>query len=45
MTMLGTPVASLIENEMLRVEGDAAELAGFIAMLDRFDYWFDVVTP
>jgi alkyl sulfatase BDS1-like metallo-beta-lactamase superfamily hydrolase len=45
MTMLGTPVASLIENEMLRVEGDAAELAGFIELLDQFDYSFGIVTP
>jgi alkyl sulfatase BDS1-like metallo-beta-lactamase superfamily hydrolase len=45
MTMLGTPVASLVDNEMLRVDGDAAELAGFIELLDGFDYWFDIVTP
>ena len=45
MTMLGTPVASLVQNEMLRVDGDVRQLDAFIGMLDRFDPWFDIVTP
>ncbi len=45
MTIRGTPVAALVQNGMLRVDGDVLQLEAFIRLLDRFDYWFEIVTP
>lgn len=45
MTMLNRPVAELIEKGAIRVDGDVAALEDLLAMLDNFEFWFNIVTP
>ncbi len=34
-----------IEQGKLTIDGDGAKLESFIGMLDKFDFWFPIVTP
>ena len=44
--ILGTaPMAEQIAEGRARVEGDEQAVRDFIALLDGFDFWFDIVTP
>lgn len=45
MAMVGTPPSKLIESNALRVDGDLEELNRFLGLLDRFEFWFNIVTP
>ena len=45
MTMLGTPASALVENGMLGVDGDIAELEAFLQLFDTFAYQFNIATP
>jgi len=39
------PTWELIGNGKAQIDGDAGVLHGFIAVLDPFDFWFNIVTP
>jgi linear primary-alkylsulfatase len=44
--ILGTaPIAEQIAAGRARVDGDEQALRDFIALLDDFEFWFDIVTP
>ncbi len=45
MAMLGQPVELLVENGFVVVDGDVAKLQELIALLDNFEFWFNIVTP
>jgi len=45
LSMAAVPVASLIENKAIQIDGDAKALNELIALLDDFEFWFDIVTP
>ena len=34
-----------IERGTATIEGDGQALHDFIALLDEFEFWFDIVTP
>jgi alkyl sulfatase BDS1-like metallo-beta-lactamase superfamily hydrolase len=36
---------SLAADGSLRIDGDAASFAGFLGLMDTFEFWFDIVTP
>ena len=44
--ILGTaPITDQIADGRATVDGDEQALHDFIALLDDFDFWFDIVTP
>jgi linear primary-alkylsulfatase len=44
--ILGTaPLAEQVADGRATVEGDAQVLHDFVALLDDFDFWFDIATP
>ncbi len=45
MAMAGVPVESLIESQTIQVDGDVDALVELIGLLDRFEFWFNIVTP
>ena len=45
MMLLGEPVAVLVENGVIEIEGDAGALEKLISLLDNFEFWFNIVTP
>lgn len=45
MMMAGVPVAALAATQAIDIEGDAEALTDLIALLDDFEFWFDLVTP
>lgn len=45
MTMAGIPISSLVANDVISVDGDAEALNALIALLDNFEFWFNIVTP
>ena len=45
MMMAGVPVASLESNGAIQIDGDSEVLRELIASLDRFEFWFNIVTP
>jgi len=34
-----------LADAKVTVEGDVQVFAAFLALLDRFDFWFEIVTP
>ena len=40
-----TPAETLQEAGLLDLEGDPQALNEFLGLLDRFEFWFDIVTP
>jgi len=34
-----------LADAKVTVDGDAQVFAGFLALLDRFDFWFEIVMP
>jgi alkyl sulfatase BDS1-like metallo-beta-lactamase superfamily hydrolase len=45
MTIAGRPLETLIEAELISVEGDTKRLIEFLSLLDQFEFWFNIVTP
>jgi len=45
MMMGGIPVDSLVESNAVSVDGNAASLSELLALLDDFEFWFNIVTP
>jgi alkyl sulfatase BDS1-like metallo-beta-lactamase superfamily hydrolase len=45
MMMAGVPVADLVATRAIDIGGDVDALADLIALLDNFEFWFDLVTP
>jgi len=45
MSMVGVPITALIASEVIRVDGDAEALKSLMALLDNFEFWFNIVTP
>ncbi len=45
MTLLGKPVAALVEAGVIEIQGDAEALEALVSLLDRFEFWFNIVTP
>ena len=44
--MLGeTTLDKAIEDGTIKVTGDRAKINQLVAMLDSFDFWFNIVTP
>ena len=44
--ILGTaPIADQIADGRAKLDGDQQILHDFIALLDDFEFWFDIVTP
>lgn len=43
--MLGRPLDALVHNGAVTVGGDEAKVLELIALLDNFEFWFDIVTP
>lgn len=43
--LLGRPPATLVGNGVMAVDGDMAPLEALASLLDRFEFWFDIVTP
>ncbi len=40
-----TTVSDAISSGLVTIEGDADRFTEFLSLLDRFDFWFDIVTP
>jgi alkyl sulfatase BDS1-like metallo-beta-lactamase superfamily hydrolase len=34
-----------LPHESVEIDGDAASFATFLSLLDRFDFWFEIVMP
>ncbi|MDH3433623.1 MAG: MBL fold metallo-hydrolase, partial [Gammaproteobacteria bacterium] len=45
MAMLGQAISVLTAAGLVDIEGDAAALEQLIALLDNFEFWFNIVTP
>jgi len=45
MAMLGQATRALTAAGLVDIEGDAAALEQLIALLDNFEFWFNIVTP
>ena len=45
MALLGTSPRDLVAAKQIEVDGDPQQLAAFFALLDSFEFWFDIVTP
>lgn len=43
--LLRVPPEQLISNGAIGIAGDPASLTELIALLDQFEFWFDIVTP
>jgi alkyl sulfatase BDS1-like metallo-beta-lactamase superfamily hydrolase len=39
------PMPDQISRGTATVDGDAQALHDFVALLDEFEFWFDIVTP
>ena len=40
-----TALETALADSSVEVTGDAAEFGDFLALLDRFDFWFEIVAP
>ncbi len=40
-----TTIDDAISSGLVTIEGDADRFTEFLSLLDRFDFWFDIVTP
>jgi alkyl sulfatase BDS1-like metallo-beta-lactamase superfamily hydrolase len=45
MAMLGQALGALTMAGLVDIDGDAAKLEQLIALLDNFEFWFNIVTP
>ena len=45
MMMAGLPVTALTLTGAVNIEGDQEALTRLLALLDDFEFWFDIVTP
>ena len=40
-----TSLDQALAEAKVKVEGDAQVFARFLALLDRFDFWFEIIAP
>lgn len=45
MVLAGIPPAVLLATNAMSIDGDPAALDQFLALLDDFEFWFNIVTP
>jgi alkyl sulfatase BDS1-like metallo-beta-lactamase superfamily hydrolase len=45
LVLLGTPPQKLMEAGVISVEGDESALLETLALLESFEFWFNIVTP